>query len=403
MASVFARGPKSAPRWYARFKAANGVWVSRRVRQETRRDAMRIALALEAKAERQRFGLEAPECAGVLVGELLKRWANGLTNRSAYDDRCRVQKWLIPQFGTLRLVDLTLPVLMAWLDDERGRSPRRLGPGTLRHLLNIVSRLFGWAIERGLATVNPVRQIPAGKRPQPSPKKDHKKWIEDDAIVQQLMATLPEPFNLMFYVGNRTGMRLGEIAGLRLSDVADLAAGAFYVRYSYLGPLKEDRGRGDRKEKWAPAPADAAQVLGPWIAKRRAATSDPEALLFPGADGFVMRKEQVGYRWERAADALKLNLTWYQATRHSFASRNLSRGASLDEVAAALGHSTPAVTARHYALYVRKNFSPVMTAGLGGGPDGGGEVVALVSPPVPAVRDAAAPRRRNRPEDGRAA
>jgi hypothetical protein len=122
-----------------------------------------------------------------------------------------------------------------------------------------------------------------------------------------------------------------------------------------------------------------------------------------------MRKEHVEYRWERAADALTLNLTWYQATRHSFASRNLSRGVPLDEVAAALGHSTPAVTARHYAHFVRKTFSPLMTAGLWSGPDDGGKVLPIdgarapVSTAAPAARAIAAPRRRKRPEDGRAA
>jgi hypothetical protein len=44
-----------------------------------------------------------------------------------------------------------------------------------------------------------------------------------------------------------------------------------------------------------------------------------------------------------------------------------SRGVPLDEVASAIGHSTPAVTARHYAHFVRKTFSPLMTAGLEAG------------------------------------
>ena len=50
----------------------------------------------------------------------------------------------------------------------------------------------------------------------------------------------------MFYVGNRAGMRLGEICGLRLSRRRHLAAGAFRVRYSYAGPLKEDKAGAER-------------------------------------------------------------------------------------------------------------------------------------------------------------
>jgi integrase len=371
MASVFFRGSKATPRWYARYRDPAGVWRSRRVRVETRKEAAAIARQLEAQSERRRYGLEAPESAALLVGELMKRWENGLVNRSAYDDRSRLRLHVLPRFGSIRLADLTLPVLMQWLDELR--AARRLEGGTQRHLLNLVSRFFGWAIERGFATVNPVRQIPAGRRPQHAPKRDVP-WIADDDQVRAIMAKLPDPFRLMFYVGNRTGMRLGEICGLRMSDVEQLAAGAIRVRYSYMGPLKEDK-RGDGKTTWTPAPSDAAAVLGPWIAQRRAAGAAGEALLFEREHGRPFRKEHVEYRWELAAEALGLGLSWYQATRHSFASRNLSRGVPLDEVASALGHSTPAVTARHYAHFVRKTFSPLMTSGLG---FGGGEPAPVI-------------------------
>ena len=78
-----------------------------------------------------------------------------------------------------------------------------------------------------------------------------------------------------------------------------------------------------------------------------------------------------------------MTATWYQATRHSFASRSLSAGAPLDEVAAALGHSTPAITARHYAHFVRKHFSSTLTAGLA--PVGGGVVVPIGAARAPSV------------------
>jgi integrase len=376
MASVFFRGTKSRPRWYARFRDSAGVWRARRVRVEKRADADAIARQLEAKEERRRYGLEAPESAALLFSEAAKRWEAGLVNRSAYDDRSRLRVHLVPRFGSMRLADLTLAVLMGWLDEMRGA--RRLSAGTQRHLLNIVSRIFAWAIERGLASLNPVRQIPPGRRPQHAPKRDVP-WLRDDGAVRALMAELPKPFNLMLYLGNRAGLRLGEICGLRLSDLDELAQGAIRVRFSYSGPLKEDHA-GAGKVKWTPAPVDAPAVLGPWLEQRRAAGAEREAFLFERERGRHFRKEHVEYRWERAIDALGLDLTWYQATRHSFASRNLSRGVALDEVAAALGHSTPAVTARHYAHFIRKTFSPLMTAGLSdapAAPDGGGKVLPL--------------------------
>jgi integrase len=50
-------------------------------------------------------------------------------------------------------------------------------------------------------------------------------------------------------------------------------------------------------------------------------------------------------------------MTFYEATRHSFISRNLEAGVPLDEVSAAVGHSSPVVTKRHYDRFVRRSFS----------------------------------------------
>ena len=58
-------------------------------------------------------------------------------------------------------------------------------------------------------------------------------------------------------------------------------------------------------------------------------------------------------------------MTWYEATRHSFVSRHLANGASLDEVSAAVGHSSPVVTKRLYDHFIRRSFSPRLRTGLG--------------------------------------
>ncbi len=127
MASVFFRGSKSAPRFYARFKGPDGRWLSRRVRQQTRRDALRVAAAMEAKAERQRHGLEAPDQVGVLCGPLMRKWGASLTNQSRDTDLGRIDKHVLPRWSSVRLADVTLASIMNWLDDDGG-TRRRSGP-----------------------------------------------------------------------------------------------------------------------------------------------------------------------------------------------------------------------------------------------------------------------------------
>ncbi len=73
------------------------------------------------------------------------------------------------------------------------------------------------------------------------------------------MSALPEPANLMLYLGNRSGMRPGEAAGLRMGDLSWLGEGVIRVGHSYDGPL-EEASRGTGKVKWMPATVDAPSV-----------------------------------------------------------------------------------------------------------------------------------------------
>lgn len=121
--------------------------------------------------------------------------------------------------------------------------------------------------------------------------------------------------------------------------------------------------------KWVPSPLDAEAVLGPWLAQRKLQRAGPEDFVFPDTSKLGhYRKEYVRLAWEEVASKegrAPLGLTWYQATRHSFVSRSLSAGASLDEVSASLGHHSPGVTRRYYDHFVRKTFSEGVRAGLG--------------------------------------
>ncbi len=75
-------------------------------------------------------------------------------------------------------------------------------------------------------------------------------------------------------------MRLGEIVGLRLSDLGFFGEEVVRVRYSYDGPLKEDKSSAG-KTKWAPASGDYADAFAPWLTQRDADSAQPEDYVFP--------------------------------------------------------------------------------------------------------------------------
>jgi integrase len=223
-------------------------------------------------------------------------------------------------------------------------------------LVNLLSRLFSWAIGGGLASTNPVKMVPQGVRPIAAQDSDGP-WLEDDEKVPELVAALGGDIGLMFYLANRSGLRLGEVCRLRLSDLEFRKEGVIRVTRSYGGPLKEDKRGG--KTKWAPAPDDAEAVLGIHLKIRKLHGAEADDLAFPFVPAKTQnrrrtskwtgyRKEYVEARWDDDAKACGVGLTWYAATRHTFVSRSLKAGASLDEVSAAVGHSSPVVPRRFY-------------------------------------------------------
>jgi integrase len=123
--------------------------------------------------------------------------------------------------------------------------------------------------------------------------------------------------------------------------------------------------------KFVPAPHDADVRLKAQIARRKLQGAIGDDLVFPftpakpqnrrrtsGWTGY--RKEYVEACWEEAAEKVGVDLTWYNATRTTFVSRNLKAGVPLDEVSAAVGHSSPMVTKRHYDHYVRRTYSAAL-------------------------------------------
>ncbi len=372
MGSAFNRGTRDRPNWYVKFKDRGGKWKMVPSHQPTKALASRYVGQIEGRIAAGKVGIEQPEKLSC-CGDLMDLWSKGLVNRNAADDRTRLKRHVRPVFEALTLPEVTQARIMEWIDQQRVAA--KICDASIRHNLNLLSRFFSWTVERGHASVNPVRHIPIGRRPRQTPKLDVP-WLNDENLVRILVRELPAPFDLMFYLGNRSGLRTGEIAGLRISDLAYLADGTMRVRYSYEGPLKEDK-NGGGKVKWVPACDDAEAVLGPLLKRREADGAQPEDLVFPcpTRKNRCYRKELIESRWDVVREKRKLELTWYQATRHSFVTRSLVAGASLDEVSAAVGHSSPVVTRRFYDHFVRRAFSSTLRTGLGLGGEANGVVV----------------------------
>ena len=295
-----------------------------------------------------------------------------LRNRNAANDRGMVRKHLIPRFGDLTLEQITLREVMDWLREMR--DAKTLSPQTQRHCLATLSRFWGWCVLWNHTTLpNPCRSVPTAIKPVVVHAK--RATLEDESKLAELIAALPDPVNMMLALANRTGLRLGEVCGLRLSDLDTIPKGFLTVSHSYANPLKEDR-RGVGKVKKAPAPVDVAEALKMHVARRRLQGGGPDDLLFvptktskrPRANDWRgFKKENIRDLWWAACKTAKLvddedkpTVTWYGSTRTTQGTRAAKADVPIEQISKSLGHASTEITEKHYVQFQREDFHPAL-------------------------------------------
>ncbi len=298
-------------------------------------NAMRDGHAVPDRKERQRT-----------VADLLDRYRKEILPRyGAYEQQQRGSRlaWWVEQLGETRLVALTAAAIGSKLRLlEEGHGPRAAmrGPAsagtqnryltTLHHVLAAAVKDWGWLRENPAARVRP-RKEPRGRV----------RYLSEDERGRLLAACEcsenPRLYPLVV-LALGTGGREGELLDLRWPDV-DLVRAQAVV----------DGKNGERR----------ALVLNPQclavLRDRGQVRQINNLLAFATGAGRATFPRKA---WEAALRRAKLEDFRFHDLRHTFASYLAMSGASLPELAAALGHKTLAMVQRYAHL------SPAHTAGV---------------------------------------
>jgi integrase len=261
MASVSERGG----RWYVRYRDASGKWVRQVSTADSKTAARRLAAELERRAERQRLGLEEgiPPDGGGALSDLFRWWLESYSKprpshaRNVYS----VTKHFIGgPLGELRLVDVTSGRLEEFLQAKSAS----LSPQTVNHLRRFVQTAFNRAKRAGRwAGSNPAANVQARR----VSRRAHD-YLRAQEVLPLLRALDPR-WQPLFAVAIYTGLRRGELLGLRKTDV-DLSNGLVTVARSY----NRETTKGGHADT-IPVPSE---VL-PWLAE--AIRASPSELVFP--------------------------------------------------------------------------------------------------------------------------
>jgi len=254
-----------------------------------------------------------------------------LTPRTADEYRKLLDGHLLPAFGSLALDEITPPKVRAW------HAGLATGPTRKAHAYGLLHAILATAVADDALTANPARirgatQVRRARKIRP-------------ASVPQLAAItegMRPAYQAMVLLAAWCGLRFGELAELRRADI-DTRAGVVHVRRGVTHP---STGPVVGTPKSAAGVRDVAipPHLLPAIEAHLAEHVLPgrDALLFVSPHGAHLRSDSRMHDEFRAAAkaAGRPDLTFHDL-RHTGATLAAATGATLAELMARLGHSTP--------------------------------------------------------------
>ena len=247
---------------------------------------------------------------------------------------------LLPAFGNMRLCEIGA------LDLQRfvlAKMQGGLGWESSNHLRNLMSKVFAVAKTWNFfAGENPASAV---MLPEKTPVRE--KHALNLTQIQALLDNLREPCRTMALVGLLTGLRIGEILGLRWRDV-DLIAGQLRVSQAiYRGTVNTPKTKASRRTLPLPRPVVRTLLL----LRPEPGQETDETLVFHTRDGKPLGDTNLLHRHLKPAGR-KIGAPWlsWHTLRRTHATLLQAAGGSIKDAQAQLGHTKLSTTLEIYTL-----------------------------------------------------
>nr|MDA3863466.1 site-specific integrase [Deltaproteobacteria bacterium] len=153
------------------------------------------------------------------------------------------------------------------------------------------------------------------------------------------LGLLDKNFELMFTIAVKTGLRRGELFGLRWKDI-DFKKSILYVRKNYVrGKITTPK---SRKSRSVPLTESTLDLLKSYMHKRK--------FIFSKKDGSHLSVSRGGKLLRKACKKAEIEPCGWHVLRHTFASELVSSGVPIAVLKELLGHSDVKTTMRYTHL-----------------------------------------------------
>lgn len=278
-----------------------------------------------------------PDAGRIALGIYLLTWIDHRANlrpRTVQLYRWLYKRYLEKTFSGVMIADITPGTVRAWRADQVSGGTSTTMIAKAYRLLHAV---LNTALDDELIRRNPCRIRGAGETHTPE------RPVATVTQVLDLAGRVPARFRAMILLAAFTGLRYGELAALRRTDLGpDLATVTVRATLTTLtdgsthfGPPKSAAGR-----RTVTIPEAIREDLRLHL---RDYVADPsDALIFTGAKGAVLRRSgfQTQSRWAQSVAQAGLPGFHFHDLRHTGNTLAAGTGASLADLMARMGHGS---------------------------------------------------------------
>ena len=297
------------------------------------------------KAIEENVGIDYGRAKTYTVGSWLEVWMENYAKIKLRPSTFKTSQGFLknhikPQNGGIPLADLTSLDLQRFykhlLDGgrvdriEAKKKPKGLAPKTVRNIHQMIGSAYNLAMERKLVTCNPTQGCAL-------PKVEHKemKTLTADQLSAFFQEARDSGVYELYYLDLATGLRRGELLGLKWADV-DLDRGVLKIQRAISrqnGKVVEAPLKTKNAYRTLPLSADAISVLK--MQKCKVGNSE---WVFPSPTGGPMSPDSVLHMLQRVLKRAGLPRIRFHDLRHTFATLALENGMDVKTISAMLGH-----------------------------------------------------------------
>ncbi len=333
--------PLPSGRYQARYVGPDGLTHKGHATFDTRQDAEAWLATVRADIVRDQWTPSGSSRTrrALTFGAYAERWLEGrrIQARTRAHYRSLLDRQLLPTFAQVPLRHITPDLVRDWYAVTAIDTP------TLRsHAYGLLRTILGQAVRDEVIRSNPCHIRGAGNT-----KRVHKIKPATLAELEAIVTAMPARYRAMVLLASWCGLRFGELAELRRTDV-DTKIGVIRVRRGVVRAAGETLVKAPKSDAGIRDVAIPPHLL-PAVRDHllRHAAAGRDGLLFPAKGGGHLAPSSLYRVYYRArAEAGRPDLRFHDL-RHTGAVLAAQTGATLAELMGRLGHATPAAALRY--------------------------------------------------------